>query len=82
MRREVAARGRGADDIQVMGRLRTVRDGADVDLTETFAPVAGLRALGVTDFRIGMRIPPGRDDAEAFLTRAVAAFRGAVSPHD
>jgi len=82
MRREVAARGREADDIQVMGRLRTVRDGADVDLTETFAPVAGLHALGVTDFRIGMRIPPGRDDAEAFLTRAVAAFRGAVSPHD
>lgn len=82
MRREVAARGREADDIQVMSRLRTVRDGADVDLTETFAPAARLRALGVTDFRIGMRIPPGRDDAEGFLTRAVAAFRAAVARPD
>lgn len=82
MRREVAARGREADDIQVMSRLRTVRDGADVDLTATFAPAAGLRALGVTDFRIGMRIPPGRDDAEAFLTRAVVAFRAAAGRPD
>jgi len=82
MRREVAARGRAPADVQVMSRIPTVLDGTDVDLTATFAPAAGLHALGVTDFRVGMRIPPGQDDAEAFLSRAVAAFRAAVGLHD
>jgi probable F420-dependent oxidoreductase len=82
MRREMAARDRTPDDIQVMSRVSTVLDGTDIDLNATFAPVAGLHALGVTDFRVGMRVPAGRDDAEAFLTRAVAAFRTAVGRHD
>jgi probable F420-dependent oxidoreductase len=82
MRREVAARGRAPDGVQVMSRIPTVLDGADVDLAATFAPAAKLHALGVTDFRIGMRIPPGRDEAQAFLTRAVTAFRAAVGRPD
>jgi probable F420-dependent oxidoreductase len=82
MRHEVAARGRAPEDIQVMSRIPTVLDGTDVDLAATFAPAAKLHELGVTDFRIGMRIPPGRDAAEAFLTRAVAAFRAAVGRTD
>jgi probable F420-dependent oxidoreductase len=82
MRREMAARGRTPDDVQVMTRIPTVLDGTDVDLTATFAPAARLSALGVTDFRAGMRIPAGRDDAEAFLTRAVSAFRTSVGRHD
>jgi probable F420-dependent oxidoreductase len=82
MRREMAARGRATDDVQVMSRVPTVLDGTDVDLNATFAPAARLQALGVTDFRVAMRIPPSRDDAEAFLTRAVAAFRTAVGRRD
>jgi probable F420-dependent oxidoreductase len=82
MRREMAARDRTPDDVQVMSRVPTVLDSTDVDLNATFAPAARLHALGVTDFRVGMRIPPGRDDAEAFLTRTVAAFRTAVGRHD
>jgi alkanesulfonate monooxygenase SsuD/methylene tetrahydromethanopterin reductase-like flavin-dependent oxidoreductase (luciferase family) len=82
MRREMAARDRTPDDVQVMSRVPTVLDSTDVDLNATFAPAARLHALGVTDFRVGMRIPSGRDDAEAFLTRTVAAFRTAVGRHD
>jgi hypothetical protein len=37
--------------------------------------VPELRARGVTDFRIGMRVPPDRADAEQFLARVVTAFR-------
>lgn len=82
MRREVAARGRAPDDVQVMSRIPTVLDGPNVDLTATFAPTAKLHAVGVTDFRVGMRIPGGRDEAEAFLTRTVSAFRDAVGQYD
>lgn len=82
MRREVAARGRAPDDLQVMSRIPTVLDGTEVDLDATFAPTARLHALGVTDFRVSMRIPAGRDDAEAFLARAVSAFRIAAGQHD
>jgi alkanesulfonate monooxygenase SsuD/methylene tetrahydromethanopterin reductase-like flavin-dependent oxidoreductase (luciferase family) len=82
MRREVSARGRAPDDVQVMSRIPTVLDGTNVDLTATFAPAARLRELGVTDFRVGMRIPPGQDDAEVFLSHAVSAFRAAVGQHD
>jgi probable F420-dependent oxidoreductase len=78
MRSELSARGRSPDDIQVMSRIPTVLGGADVDLAATFANVPALHAQGVTDFRIGMRVPPGRDDAEAFLAGAVSAFRVAV----
>jgi probable F420-dependent oxidoreductase len=80
MRREVAARGRTPEDVQVISRIPTVLDGTDVDLTATFAQTAELHALGITDFRVSMRIPPGREDAEAFLSRAVSAFRTAVGP--
>jgi probable F420-dependent oxidoreductase len=78
MRREMAGRGRPHDDIQVMARIPTVLDGAAVDLIATFGPAARLRVLGVTDFRVSMRIPAGRTEAEAFLTRAVSAFQAAV----
>jgi probable F420-dependent oxidoreductase len=82
MRSEMSARGRAPDDIQVMGRIPAVLDGPDIDLSATFATVARLHALGVTDFRAGLPVPAGRDAAEAFLTRAVAAFRTAVAQHD
>lgn len=82
MRREVAARGRAPDDLQVMSRIPAVLDGTEVDLDATFSPAAGLYALGVTDFRVSLPIPAGRDAAEAFLARVVSAFRTAVGQHD
>jgi probable F420-dependent oxidoreductase len=80
MRRELAARGRNADDVQVMSRLPAARAAGvdDVDLAATFEPAAELHGHGVTDFRISMPMPAARDDAEAFLTRVVVAFRAAV----
>jgi probable F420-dependent oxidoreductase len=75
MRAEVGARGRSPDDIQVMSRIPTVLAGNEVDVDATLAVVPELRARGVTDFRIGMRVPPDRADAEQFLARVVTAFR-------
>lgn len=88
MRGELERRGRRPDDVQVMSRLPTVRrtagvdiagvDIAGVDIAATFAGAAALHDHGVTDFRIGLPVPPRRDDAEEFLTGVVAAFRAAV----
>ena len=82
MRREMAARGRTPDDIQVTSRIPAVVAGPDVDLRATFASVARLHALGVTDFRADLPIPPDRDDREALLARAVSAFSAAVGRND
>jgi probable F420-dependent oxidoreductase len=82
MQDEMRARGRTPDDIQVMSRISTRTEGTEVDLAATFAPVAELHKRGVTDFRIGMRVPSGRDAAEDFLHRAVSAFRIAAGRHD
>jgi probable F420-dependent oxidoreductase len=82
MRGELTARGRPPEDIQVMSRIPTVLDGAEVDLAATFAGVPALHAHGVTDFRIAMRIPAGRDRAGAFLTDVVSAFRAAAGRND
>ncbi|MDT4901519.1 MAG: hypothetical protein QOJ78_2449 [Pseudonocardiales bacterium] len=79
MRRALAERGRPADDIQVMSRVPTARGSDGVDLARTFASSAALHEQGVTDFRISLPIPPGRVEAEDFLTRVVAAFRAAVN---
>ena len=78
MRAALRERDRSPDDIQVMSRIPTVLAGDAVDLEATFASAGKLYAAGVTDFRVGMRVPSGRDEATGYLSQVVAAFRTAV----
>jgi probable F420-dependent oxidoreductase len=78
MRAAMSDRGRAPQSVQVMGRVNTVLDEGQVDLAKTFAPVPALYESGVTDFRIGMRLPTGREATTEFLSEAVAAFRKAL----
>ena len=79
MRAAVAAAGANPDPIQVTGALPVVKgtDGED-DLDATMAVVPALRAAGVTDFRLGLRIRPDAADAEERLAALVHAFRSTV----
>ena len=79
MRAAVAAAGADPDPIQVTGALPVVKgtDGED-DLDATMAVVPALRAAGVTDFRLGLRIRPDAADAEERLAALVHAFRSTV----
>lgn len=76
MKRAVAAAGGHADDLEVVGSVRTVR-GSDgtIDAAETTAPVPALVRAGVTDVRVQLG---ARDMATDHLERLVAAFRGRV----
>jgi len=79
MRAAVAAAGGDPDGIEVTGSLPIVKDddgGADLDAT--MAAVPALVDAGVTDFRLGVRIRPDADDAEARMAELVHAFRTAV----
>lgn len=78
MRAAMTERGRDPLGVQVMSRIPTVLDGGGVDLAKTFAVVPALHEAGVTDFRIGMRLPGGREAATEFLTEVVGAFRAAA----
>lgn len=78
MRTAVAARSRAPEGIGVVGTLRSLRsDGGTLDLARTMAPVARLRAAGVTDCRIALLPPDRRADLADFLGEVVAAFRSA-----
>jgi probable F420-dependent oxidoreductase len=79
MRTELANRGRDGADVQVMTRLPTVRTDTGADVRATLAPAAVLQGLGVTDFRIGIRVPQGRAAAQAFLEDVVGTFRDVVA---
>ncbi|MCU1617882.1 MAG: class F420-dependent oxidoreductase [Frankiales bacterium] len=78
MRSELAARGRDGAEVQVMTRLPTVRTDAGADVRATLAPATALHRLGVTDFRIGMRVPAGRAAAQTFLEEVVGTFHDVV----
>jgi probable F420-dependent oxidoreductase len=80
MRAELEPRGRDSGDLQVMTRVATVRnDDRSPDLTATFEPVRRLHEHGVTDFRVALSVPPGRDAATDFLSGVVTAFHAATA---
>jgi len=76
-----AVRDAGGDPtgLQVQGSTRVVKkDGGGVDVAATLAPVPGLSAAGVTDFRMPLSVPAEYDPAVEFLTGFVDAFRDAT----
>jgi probable F420-dependent oxidoreductase len=81
MRDALAKAGRDPADLQVVGSLPLVRDGQGVlDVARTVEAVPRLAGAGVTDFRVGMRLPTGYSAAVLDQLCALAeAFREAAS---
>jgi len=76
MRELVEEAGGSFDGMQVVGTLSSVRLGNGmIDYAATMAKVPDLAAAGVTDFRIGLKVPT--DDSATFdvFAAAVTAFR-------
>lgn len=69
--------GRDIGELQVVGHLRVRKSENGVDAEATMAPVAEMHEAGVTDFRVGLRVPTGTDEALDLLTPVVEAFRSA-----
>ena len=79
MRAAVEAQGRDPAGIEVMGALPIERDaGGSPQIGPSMAAVAGLVEAGVTDFRLGVRPPPGAEQAAEFLAPWVEAFEAAA----
>ena len=79
MREAVAAAGRDPAGIEVTGTLPVVRDDdGNPQIGPTMAAVPGLIAAGVTDFRVGLRPPPGVEQAADYLAPWVEAFEAAA----
>ena len=79
MRAEVAAAGRDPSGIEVTGRLAVARDAdGEPQIGPTMEAVPGLVEAGVTDFAIGLRPPPGVEQAAEYLAPWVEAFEAAA----
>lgn len=74
----VAELGGDIRDFQVVGHLRLRREGDRIDVDATMQAVPGLVEMGVTDFRIGPRLPAGRSEMVDLLAPVVAGFRQAA----
>jgi probable F420-dependent oxidoreductase len=60
--------------LQVTGSIPVVRSDDGIDLAATMAGAPVLLDAGVTDCRIGVRVPGDRDAATEYLATVVAAF--------
>ncbi len=75
------AAGHDAAALQVVGTLRTVKDGdGRPDLAGTMDGVPALVAAGVTDVRTTFPIPDDPGAAADALTALVEAFRRVTAP--
>jgi probable F420-dependent oxidoreductase len=75
----LAARGRDASTLRVVGYLPVVRDGeGGIDLARSVERVPALVSTGITDFRAGVPVPDGYEAAVDALGELVTAFRAAV----
>jgi len=80
MRDALAAAGRDATDLEVVGRLPIARsDGGGLDIEATMDAVPLLVAAGVTDFRASLRLPTDESAARDHLLEVVAAFRAVTA---
>ncbi|MCD9624015.1 TIGR03619 family F420-dependent LLM class oxidoreductase [Rhabdothermincola salaria] len=80
MRELVEAAGGDPSGLQVMGYANVVRRGdGSVDLDATMESVPALVAAGVTDVRLTVALPEGRDAATDYLSGAVERFRTVVA---
>jgi probable F420-dependent oxidoreductase len=76
MREAVAANGRDPEGIGVVGNIAVVNDDAgEIDLERTMAAVPAMTEAGVTDHRIYLAVPSGRDAATERMGQVVEAFR-------
>ena len=55
------------------------RDDGSVDLDATMEGVPALVEAGITDVRVGLALPEGRDAATEYLTDVVARFRAVTA---
>ena len=79
MRVAVAATGRDPSGIDVTGRLAVARDAdSKPQIGPTMEAVPVLVEAGVTDFAIGLRPPPGVEQAAEYLAPWVEAFEAAA----
>ena len=79
MRAEVAAAGRDPSGIEVTGRLAVVRDAdGEPQIGPTMEAVPGLVEAGVTDFAVGLRPPPGVEQAAEYLAPWIETFEAAA----
>ncbi len=76
MRAALEDRGRDPSGIGVVGALRP---DPDAEPAATMARAAALVAAGVTDVRLTLALPSGREAARDHLARLVAAFRDATA---
>jgi probable F420-dependent oxidoreductase len=75
----VTAEGRDPKDLQVVGTLRTVKDGdGKPDVKATVAGAPALVDAGVTDVRANFPLPDDASAAEDTLSELVGAFRAEV----
>jgi len=80
MRELVEAAGGDPSNLQVMGYANVVRRGdGSVDLDATMQSVPALVEAGVTDVRLTVALPEGRDAATDYLSGAVERFRAVVA---
>jgi hypothetical protein len=80
MRAAVQELGRDPSDIGVVGNLMPVRDADGApDLDATMAAAPALVAAGVTDVRLYLAPPAGREPATEYLADVVTRFRAATA---
>jgi probable F420-dependent oxidoreductase len=78
MQEALSALGRDPSDLDVVGRLPTRRRDGVMDVKATMEQVPDLLDLGVTDFRLMLRIPPDPSEAGDYLAPIVSEFRSAT----
>jgi probable F420-dependent oxidoreductase len=79
MKDALADAGRDPGDLEVVGSLRLVRDDQQVlDVARTVEAVPRLAEAGVTDFRVGLRMPTENSAILDQLSALAAAFREAA----
>lgn len=80
MRELLDAAGGDPSGLQVMGYANVVRRGdGSVDMDATMDSVPGLVAAGVTDVRLTVALPEGREAATDYLSGAVERFRAVTA---
>ncbi|WP_370617761.1 TIGR03619 family F420-dependent LLM class oxidoreductase [Mumia sp. Pv 4-285] len=81
MRALVEAEGGDFDRLQVAYALPPrFTDDRKIDHDALFADVASLAAVGVSDFRTGLRVPPSYEAAHAMFAGLVSTFEQALAP--
>jgi len=83
MREALHRIGRDPSNLEVVGALPRMRDSnGEIDIGRTMEEVPRLVSGGVTDLRLGIRIPRERAHAIELVSEIVSAFRDAAGRSD